>query len=132
MTKKIEISPELLKRLYHEEKMVLKRLGEIFHVSSTTIRNRMAEHGITRRKPGYIPAKINHKMIVVNELIKLKNKGFKVIPLHGGPTPDGILIDFDTRRVYAVEVERRHPSTKRLKKYADTTCYDDIIWIVKD
>lgn len=122
--KRIDIDPTLLRRLYLDRKLGLKAIAELFDVNTSTIRRRL--HGLHIPIRNYI---VEHDQLLTNELIKLKKRGFRVIPLKK-PLPDGIAIDFDNKKVYAVELER-NPTKKKLNKYANTNWFDDIFWIIR-
>lgn len=73
-----------------------------------------------------------HNRYILDEMVKLKEKGCRIIPIDvkGYPKPDFIAIDGD--KIYAVEVELGIPSPLKLEKYRDQTWFNDILWIRRD
>lgn len=146
------VSEDVLRYLYLDKKLNMKELHNILGRSIKTIMKWMDAYKIPRRTMSEV-AKITpkrkreamlksingrilenpkkpHSVLVKEELSKLGKQGFKVINLDRGPIPDGILIDFDDRRVYAVEIEKHGLTRRKLSIYQDIKDYDDIVWIV--
>ena len=48
-------SAEELRRMYHEEKMSLSQIGEVFGKGKSAVLAQMKAHGIPRREPGIAP-----------------------------------------------------------------------------
>jgi hypothetical protein len=80
-----------------------------------------------------------HAKVVQETLTSFEEQGLRCIPLcealsgsNLGPIPDAILIDFDRRKVYALEVETgtRSP-TLAFDKYRAGHKFDDIILVIK-
>lgn len=51
MSRKVELSPVLLRKKYHGEEQTLSEIAEAVGCSPATVHNRMKEHGIERRHP---------------------------------------------------------------------------------
>lgn len=77
-----------------------------------------------------------HKNYVREVIKKLQKEGFRVIPTDsrsGFPEPDLVAIDFENRKVYAIEIERYHNRTHlkyRMNKYSTNKYFDDIMWFI--
>lgn len=73
-----------------------------------------------------------HNRMAKENMGRFEKEGFRVIPidLEGFPRPDFVAIK--DNMIYAVELEVKHPTPKKLKKYKDTNYFDDIIWIILD
>ena len=69
---------------------------------------------------------LKHDKAILEEIADFEKQGYRCIPtgLVKLPTPDFIAIKSD--KVFAVEVEF---GRLQLDRYADVTCYNDIIWI---
>ena len=73
-----------------------------------------------------------HTKAIVEEMEKLKEQGFRCIPVHTDafkPIPD--IIAIKDNFVYAVEVEIDDARTPDYNKYSLPHPYDDVIWIIK-
>lgn len=72
--------------------------------------------------------KEKHNEQVFKKMGELNSMGMRCIPLHRKPHPDLIAVDFNKRKVFAVEVECGK-KTPNYSKYSSTTIYDDVIWV---
>jgi len=74
-----------------------------------------------------------HNYKILEEWRKLEKQGLKTIPIllweKGFPIPDAIAIDFNNKKVYAIEVETRE-DFDRMKYSKWGGLYDDILWII--
>lgn len=65
---------------------------------------------------------------IIDEAEKLKQQGFKVIPITE-VIPD--IIAFKDGKFYAYEVEYGIPNYEKYKKNNYGQCFDDIVWLLK-
>jgi len=80
----------------------------------------------TERRQAIAGDILKHDEAILEEIASFEKQGYRCIPtgLIKLPTPDFIAITSD--KVFAVEVEF---GRLQLDRYADVTCYNDIIWI---
>jgi hypothetical protein len=68
----------------------------------------------------------HHDRTVEETCARLNCQGFKTIPLSGQRyQPDGIIVDFENRKILALEVERQ-PTPKRMRGWNPRKDFDDI------
>lgn len=72
----------------------------------------------------------NHRSALFEEIHELGKKGFRCVPLIR-PIPDAIIIDFENRKVLALEITTgKRPFTPvDIAVYNNINWYDDILWI---
>jgi deoxycytidylate deaminase len=96
--------------------------------SSTILNNEKVSSLVERQKEGQ--RKLERKLFDYADRLELET-GFRAIVVgHTRHIPDIVLIDWDKRRVVAVEHERMEKNVK-LDKYGDNSQYNDVIWHVE-